>query len=80
MATRRPPTGPLRRVRLAQALNQVLGTTLGPWDVGALDDATIDAVLALGRDLPQVQAGLAEAEAVKARIRAAHPTYGKRVH
>ena len=64
----------LAAILIAQKINAAIGTNLGPWDVGQLDDATIDAIELLTRPktaLPRAP----EIEQRKAEIRAAHPHF-----
>lgn len=71
---------PLVNVLLARQINQALGGPfVSPWEVGELDDATIDVITSTIKDLPSMQEGLRKIEQVKDRIRRAHPTYSKRM-
>lgn len=70
LAAGRALTGPLADLWLAREMNRALGgTLLGPWDVSALDDGTIDLLLSLNRDMPGIQAAGQRIEAIKQRIR-----------
>ena len=69
---------PLVNIELAKRINLALGGPfVSPWDVGQFDDATIDIVTGMIRDLPSMQKGMGEIEQIKQRIRNAHPTYRK---
>jgi hypothetical protein len=60
----------LARVFLAQKINRVCATTIGPWDVDGLPDTFIDAIKALDTDLAEMKRGFEQVAAAQARIRA----------
>jgi len=77
-ATQRRASGRLRMILLARHINHTLGGGIvGPWDLAALDEPTLDAFEMMLTDLPQMQAGMDRIEAAKARIISGHPTYRK---
>lgn len=51
-------TGPLWAAALAKAANRLWGTALGPWDIGALDEPTLDLIEALAFRSPVSERGL----------------------
>lgn len=59
----------MSRIFLAQAINRVCLTQIGPWDVDELPDEWIDAVQALASGNRNLQAGLARVEEIKSRWR-----------
>lgn len=66
-------SGPLADLWLAREINRAVGGAfVAPWDVGALDDGTIDLMLALNADLPQMQAAGQRIERIKQTIRQRH--------
>jgi hypothetical protein len=64
----------LTRVFLAQKINRVCATTIGPWEVDELPDTFIDAIKALDTDLAEMRKGFDEVTAAQARIRARYKT------
>lgn len=68
-------TGPLLDVALAQTANRLIGTNLGPWDIPELDDATLDLLRALAKDVPKLQQSIARVEAKKDEFRRQFKTY-----
>jgi len=68
-ATGRTSNRVLQNIMLARSINSFCRTTLGPWDVGQLDEEHIEMFLALSTQLPQVQAGISRIEQSKAAIR-----------
>ena len=60
----------VRDIFMARAINQFLGTALGPWDFEQLDAATLEALKQISYGPPPgLQAGLARIEQAKAEIR-----------
>jgi hypothetical protein len=69
---------PLQDLILARKVNTALGGALvGPWDIGSLDEATLEIIAAYVDELPGLTSGREEIEAALARWRADHPSYGK---
>jgi hypothetical protein len=64
----------LARVFLAQKINRVCATTIGPWEVDELPDIFIDAIKALDSDLADMRHGLQQVEDAQARIRSRYKT------
>lgn len=65
-------------VLIARRINQVCGgAVIAPWEVGQLDDTTIDLYTAMSTDLPQMQSVLKRSADKMAAWRAKHPTYRK---
>lgn len=60
----------LADIEIVRAINTLHGQgVLAVWDLGKLDEATIDALLTIRSELRQVADDAAEIEAVKQRIR-----------
>ncbi len=60
---------------IAGRINRLCGTTLGPWDVGQLDETTLDTIQMYYEELPQIRRGINQIETLKAQIRARHPQW-----
>jgi hypothetical protein len=70
---------PLVDVLLARQINLALGGPfVSPWEIGELDDATIDVITSVIRDVSPMREGLQVIEQIKAGIRSRHPSFGKR--
>jgi hypothetical protein len=64
-------------VLIARRINALLGGAfVAPWEIGELDDATIDAILCLD-NLPAYQKGYREVQDYVTAWRKRHPTYKK---
>ena len=75
---------PLVNIELAKQINLALGGPfVSPWEVGQLDDATIDMITGTLIDLPPMRRGFQEIKQIKDAIKRKHPTYRKsrgRIH
>lgn len=68
----------LSQVGQAQMVNRVLGGyAVGPWDVGELPADWMDVFRGLENELPGMQNGMRQVEAVRDRFLRSHPTYRK---
>lgn len=60
----------------ARAINRALGTAIGPWDVGQIDEASIGAILQLLKPAPRP---LEDAPAIARRKQEIRSDYWRRV-
>jgi hypothetical protein len=66
------------RIAVARLINRIMGGALvGPWDIGDLDDVTIDAILAFGQDYTKAVEAEREVQRILQKVRDSHPTYRK---
>lgn len=66
----------LARVFLARQINMAhAGAVVSAWDIGELDDSTIDVFVGMVQDLPGMQQAEKNAQTRRAAWLAQHPTY-----
>lgn len=64
---------------IARRINtQLGGAFVAPWEIGQFSDEWLDLFFALEQQLPAMRKGIDKIEAMKAKIRSDHPTFGKR--
>lgn len=68
----------LVNVFAAQAINRAhAGAVVSAWDVGELDEETIDVFIGLVRDLPLRREDEARAQAIRMQWLQSHPSYSR---